>query len=129
MVVKAPKWESFGGATPYDLFPNGVIFNGYKTGDTLETEITADIAKHIKGNGEDRWVAFGNVVITNYIKNEVLKTDTIYWDTKTKKIYTHCLVKMTTPDMFIQGYGMESDEMARNAKILNPFDSYAIVKK
>jgi hypothetical protein len=29
----------------------------------------------------------------------------------------------------MQGIGMESDEMARNAVILNPFDSYAVVVK
>jgi hypothetical protein len=31
--------------------------------------------------------------------------------------------------MFMQGYGMESDEMARNAVIDNPFNSYAIVSR
>ena len=28
---------------------------------------------------------------------------------------------------YMQGYGLESDEMARNAIILKPFDSYGIV--
>jgi hypothetical protein len=31
--------------------------------------------------------------------------------------------------MFMQGYGMESDDMARNAVIEKPFDSYAIVSR
>jgi hypothetical protein len=30
--------------------------------------------------------------------------------------------------MYMQGYGMESDELARNAIILKPFDSYSIIK-
>ena len=34
---------------------------------------------------------------------------------------------MHSPDGFIQGYGMESDERARNTIILKPFDNYAFV--
>ncbi len=29
----------------------------------------------------------------------------------------------------MQGYGMRSDEMARNAIILKPFDSYGLMKE
>lgn len=74
-------------------------------------------------------MAYGNVVINNYIKGEKMVTDTLYWDRINKKIYTKCLVKLTTPDLFMQGYGMESDDMARNAEILQPFDSYAVVSR
>ena len=28
----------------------------------------------------------------------------------------------------MQGYGLDSDERARNANILNPFDSYGIIR-
>jgi hypothetical protein len=31
--------------------------------------------------------------------------------------------------MFMQGYGMESDELARNAIILKPFDSYSVIQQ
>ena len=58
-----------------------------------------------------------------------METDTLFWDRKNQRIYTHTMVKLTTPDLFMQGFGMESDEMARNAKILKPFDSYAVVER
>jgi hypothetical protein len=29
----------------------------------------------------------------------------------------------------MQGYGLESDEMARNAIVLKPFDSFGIIEK
>ena len=35
----------------------------------------------------------------------------------------------TSPDFFAQGYGMESDERATNAKILRPFDSYGYIQQ
>ena len=63
----------------------------------------------------------------NIIKKEVLETDTLYWDRQNGKIYTDCYVKMYSPDGLIQGYGMESDERARNTIILKVFDNFAVV--
>ena len=35
---------------------------------------------------------------------------------------------MFSPEGYMKGYGLESDEMARNASIMVPFDSYAIIR-
>ena len=130
-MVTAPLLERYTEAeTPYDLFPKGILLRGYTSEELLETMIVADYARNIKNRGlEGIWEAYGNVVIDNFIKGEKMETDTLYWDRDTHTIYTHRPVKLTTPDMFMQGYGMESDEMARNVKILRPYDSYAIVKR
>lgn len=129
-IVNAPKMERFPEAEPsYDLFPEGIMLRGYTPEGLLETKIEADFAKNIVRDGQEIWEAYGNVVINNYLKGEKMETDTLYWDRLSQRIYTHTLVKMTTPDLFMQGYGMESDEMARNAVINNPFDSYAIIQK
>lgn len=112
----------------YELFPEGFSVYGYTDDGLLETEIVADNAKHTKyDDGRETWEAFGNVVVKNLIKEEVMETDTLYWDQKNEKIYTHCYVKMYSPDGFMQGYGMESDQRARNSIIFNPFNSYGIV--
>ena len=112
----------------YELFPEGFSVYGYTDDGLLETEIVADNAKHTKyEDGRETWEAFGNVVVKNLIKEEVMETDTLYWDQKNEKIYTHCYVKMYSPDGFMQGYGMESDQRARNSIIFNPFNSYGIV--
>ena len=113
----------------YELFPEGFAVYGYNDEGLLETEITSDNARHEKYKEGDResWQAFGNVVVKNIINKEVMETDTLYWDRKNGKIYTDCYVKMYSPDGFIQGYGMESDERARNTIILKPFDNYAFV--
>ena len=96
----------------------------------LETEITSDNARHEKFEDKrETWKAFGNVVVKNIIKKEVMETDTLYWDRQNGKIYTDCYVKMYSPDGFIQGYGMESDERARNTIILKVFDNFAVVKQ
>lgn len=115
----------------YELFPEGFAVYGYNEEGLLETEITSDNARHEKfdKNGKETWAAFGNVVVKNVINKERMETDTLYWDRKNEKIYTDCYVKMFSPKGFMQGYGMESDERARNAEIFNPFDSFGYVRQ
>ena len=113
----------------YELFPEGFAVYGYNEEGLLETEITSDNARHEKFAKDDleTWAAFGNVVVKNVINRERMETDTLYWDRKNERIYTDCYVRMYSPDGFMQGYGMESDQRARNSSIFNPFDSYGIV--
>lgn len=114
----------------YELFPSGFAVFAYTDEGLLETKIMSDKAKHIKfEDGRESWEAFGNVVVKNLIKQEVMETDTLYWDQKNEKIYTHCYVKMYSPSGFMQGYGMESDQRARNSIIFRPFNSYGVVVK
>ena len=129
MRVYAPLMESYSKFDPpYDIFPNGMNIKAFTPEGLLETEITAKEARHIKGPAFDKWEAYGDVVIKNYIKGETIETDTIYWDRTEKRIFTHCYVQLKSPTMYMQGLGMESDELARNAIILKPFDSYSIIK-
>ena len=112
----------------YELFPAGFSVLAYTEEGLLETHIVSDQAKHLKfEDGRESWEAYGNVVVKNLIKKEVMETDTLYWDQKNEKIYTHCYVKMHSPSGFMQGYGMESDQRARNSIIFRPFDSYGVV--
>ena len=115
-------------SSSYELFPKGFSVYGYTEEGLLETEIVADNAIHKTfEDGRESWEAYGNVIVKNLIKQETLETDTLYWDQKNEKIYTHCYVKMYSPSGFMQGFGMESDQRARNNIIFNPFNSYGIV--
>ena len=131
MRAESPLMERYERDTlSYELFPDGFFVYGYTEEEKLETEIIADKARHLKyKDGRESWEAFGNVVVKNLIKQEVMETDTLYWDQKNEKIYTHCYVRMYSPDGFMQGYGMESDQRARNSIIFNPFNSYGILEQ
>ena len=96
MRAQAPLMEKYEkDSLSYELFPEGFFVYGYADDGLLETEIIADNAKHVKhDNGEETWSAFGNVVVKNLINQEVMETDTLYWDQKNEKIYTHCYVRM-----------------------------------
>ena len=129
MRAEAPLMEKYERDTlSYELFPKGFFVFGYTDEGLLETRITSDNARHLKyKDGRESWEAFGNVVVQNLIKQETMETDTLYWDQKEEKIYTHCYVKMYSPQGFMQGYGMESDQRARDSRLFNPFNSYGIV--
>ena len=123
--VEAPRMEKYEmDSLSYELFPSGFYVFSYNNGN-LETSITAKKARHsvLKDKSEE-WEVFGDVVIINYINGQTMKTDTLYWDRYNHRIYTDCFVEMASPQGFMQGYGLESDEQARNAEIRRPFDSF-----
>ena len=115
----------------FELFPEGINVFSYNEEGKLESTITAQNARHTKfTKGESEvWLAYGNVVIKNILNQETMETDTLYWDRDKEKIHTDCYVRMYSPDGFMQGYGMVSDQKAKNSVILKPFNSYGIVEK
>ena len=131
MRAEAPRMEKYErDSLDYELFPEGFFVFGFDESGKLETEIVADNARHLKyDDGRESWEAFGNVVVKNLINQEVMETDTLYWDRKNERIYTHCYVRMYSPDGFMQGYGMESDQRARSSILYNNFNNYAIIVK
>ena len=113
----------------YELFPEGVEVYAYTDDNVLESTITANEARHDTGKGSNSeiWKAYGNVVVKNLVKQETMESDTIYWDRAKQEIYTDCYIRMYSPSGFMQGYGMRSDERARNSVILRPFNSFGVV--
>ena len=132
MRVESPRMEVYEHDTlSYDLFPEGIKVFGYGEDGLLETTIVSSKARHDKRPGKDNelWSAFGKVVIKNIVNQETMETDTIYWDSKTREIWTDCYVKMYSPSGFMQGIGMRSDELARNAILMHPYDNEFILEK
>ena len=110
----------------YELYSGGFFVDAYDESGQLETTIVAQQARHVTTKDRESWSAFGDVVITNHVKGERIETDTLYWNRAEKKIYTDCYVRLSSDSGLMQGYGMTSDERARNSVILRPFDSYAV---
>lgn len=130
--VEAPVMESYANdSASFEVFPEGLNVFGYSSDGLLETTIRSDNARHDKSKTGNReiWKAVGNVVVKNVIKQEIMETDTLYWDQAAHEIYTDCYIKMYSPSGFMQGYGMRSDEMARNSVIKRPFNSWGRVEK
>lgn len=130
--MEAPVMERYENDTStWESFPKGLSLYGYTPQGLLETVIVADNARHITGKKkyagkEEIWEAFGNVIVHNILKQETMETDTLYWDRSSSEIYTDCYVQLYSPDGYMQGTGMHSDDHARNAILHNPFNSYGI---
>lgn len=133
MRIEAPLMQRFENDTSsWEDFPIGFRVFSYTSEGKMETMIRSRQARHTVNKREDEdevWQAFGDVVIHNVVKQEVIETDTLYWDKGNHEIYTDCYVKMTSPDGLLQGYGMRSDDRARNAVLRKPFDGFAVTDK
>lgn len=119
----------------YDSFPDGIAVYAYTEDGLLESVIIADEALHKVPKGESAedsdevWEAFGNVFLHNVLNRQTLETDTLYWDRSMQEVYTDCYVKLYSPDGFMQGYGMRSDDRMKNARLDNNFSSYVYVQR
>lgn len=126
---KMEKYEN--DSLTYEVFPEGLYVYAYKEDGILESTIVADAARHeskkVSDDDSEIWMATGNVVVRNIENQQTMETDTLYWDRNNQEIYTDSYVRMYSPDGFIQGFGMRSDERARNANIERPFNSYGVV--
>ena len=123
MRVSTPKLRRFETDTlSTEFFPDGIMVYAYNEEGDLETTIKARQASHVKDKRNN-----ADVRVRNIIKKETMETDTLYWDREKQEIYTDCYIRLYSPDGFMQGYGMRSDEKARNSIIHRPFNSYSVV--
>ena len=135
MRMESPVMEHYSSKdNDYDYFPEGLSVYAYTEDGLLESIILADEAQHIipKNKGKDAveiWKAYGNVVLHNVLEQKTMETDTIFWDQTKKEVYTDCYVKLYSPDGFMQGYGMRSDDHLRNSILYKTFNDYVVIVK
>lgn len=93
---------------PYMEFRQGVKLETFADSlQTVETTFISDYA--IFYEAQQLWEAKGNVVATN-AQGQVLETQQLFWNQKTKRIYSNVDSKVTQGDDVIVGTGFESDE-------------------
>ena len=90
-------------------FPKGFTAYMFDNGDTTPTSmISGDYG--VNYQNRELVVAKHNVVVKNLKSEEVLETETLYWNQKKKKIYTGGLVKISSPDKLIYGDSLTANE-------------------
>lgn len=97
MKIQATLMNSYTDAAiePYMDFPKGISIAIHNEEGQIETSATAKRA--IYYNNKESWEAIGNVIMSN-IKGDVLRTEKLYGDTKSKKIFTNAKVVITKAD-------------------------------
>lgn len=90
-------------------FPKGFTAYIYERGDTAPTSmIRGDYG--VNYDKKELVVVKRNVMVKNISTQEVLETETLFWNQKKKKIYTSSPVKITSPDKVIFGDSLTAEE-------------------
>ena len=93
---------------PYMEFRKGIKIETYNDSTRqVESTLTANYAIFLEN--QELWEAKGNVVGTN-AKGQKLETQQLFWNQKTKRIYSNVDSKVTQGSDVIIGVGFESDE-------------------
>ncbi len=101
---------------PYLEFPEGIHLFFYNDQLEYTSELQADYA--IYYTEEKFWFAKGNVVAENYEKQEKLNTEELFWDEKTKKVYSNSFSRIENKDGTFYGQqGFEANQKLTNWKL------------
>ena len=101
---------------PYLEFPEGIHIFFFNEKLEYSSELKADYAIY---HTEDKfWLAKGNVIAENYEKKEKLNTEELYWDEKTKKVYSNSFSRIENQDGTFYGQqGFEANQKLTNWKL------------
>lgn len=110
-----PLLEEYGLAKePYREFRKGVNIVTYKENDTLSTvDATLRANYAIYYTDRELWEARGNVVAET-AEDRTLYTEQLFWNMKTKRIYSNVDTKIVQADGVFYGEGFESDDALRD---------------
>lgn len=110
-----PLLEEYGLAKePYREFRKGVNIVTYKENDTLSTvDATLRANYAIYYTDRELWEARGNVVAETS-EDRTLYTEQLFWNMKTKRIYSNVDTKIVQADGVFYGEGFESDDALRD---------------
>lgn len=92
---------------PYTEMTEGMHVVFYTDSGTVDTDISADYAKHLP---EQRVIEAENNVIVKNSNGDILSTEQLTWDIGGKRIFSNAFVKITTGEEIIYGDGLESNQ-------------------
>ena len=103
---------------PYMEFRKGVEIQTYNDSThQIESTLTANYAIYLEK--QQLWEAKGSVVATN-AEGRKLETEQLFWNQKTKRVYSNVDSKVTQGRDVIIGEGFEADEQFEDYTIRRP---------
>ena len=106
--LMAPVMHSVEGDSAVLEFPKGFTAYIYEKDSIPTSKIRGDYG--IRYDKEELIFVKDSVVVENLESQETLFTETLYWNQKTKKIYTRNDVKITSPDKVVYGDSLNANE-------------------
>mgnify|MGYP003537953534 FL=1 len=104
----APVMHSMEGDSSIIEFPKGFLAYTYEEDTTPASKIRGDYG--IRYDKQELIFIRDSVVVENLDSKETLFTETLYWNQKTKKIYTSNPVKIVSPDKIVFGDSLNANE-------------------
>jgi LPS export ABC transporter protein LptC len=92
---------------PYWKFPDGLNLVKFDNFFRAEATVDADSATYFKN--KQVWRLDGNVNISN-VMNEKFLTQQLFWDQRSRKLYSDSFIHIERTDRVLEGYGFESNE-------------------
>lgn len=89
-------------------FPKGFVVYIYDGDTAPAAKISGDYG--VNYERRELMMARHNVVVENNDTQELLETENLFWDQKAKRLYTGCMVKISSPDKIIFGDSMTANE-------------------
>lgn len=106
--INTPLWLVFDQAEePSWKFPEGLHIQTYDLKMKPEATIDCDTATFLKN--KQIWHLKGYVDIRNTVGEKFL-TEELFWDQKTRKVYSDSFIHIEKEQKVIEGYGFESNE-------------------
>jgi LPS export ABC transporter protein LptC len=117
MKLEAPLMLRVEGNDPTIEFPLGFVANFY---DSVQQPASLIRAKYgVTHENTQIMIARDSVEVENFQTLEKLQSSTLFWNQKTKRIYTQALVKITSPDKVVYGDSLEAAEDFSTRTIYN----------
>ena len=106
--IKTKEWLMYDRKSPsYWSFEKGLYVEKFDSLFKVEASIKSDTAYYF--DKQRLWKLMGHVLIQN-LKGEKFKTELLYWDENSQKVYSDKFIKIEQPDRIITGKGFESNQ-------------------
>lgn len=118
--IAADVWEVYDKAKePFSYFPKGFYLERFDDQFNVEATVIADTAWHY--NAKHLWRVKGHVEVKNMQGHE-FKSDELFWNQKTAKIYSDKYIEIKRGALELKGYGFESNQQMTDYWIMRPHD-------
>mgnify|MGYP000950680785 CR=1 FL=1 len=112
-IITAPKVKRYTKEQSKLEFSNGLLVKFYDALDMISV-LRADYG--VNDDAKQLIVTSGNVHMENS-KGEIMETEELIWNVKTRKVSTDKAIVIKTPDNIIRGFGLDADEDFSNYTI------------
>lgn len=118
--IVANVWEIYDKAKdPFWFFPEGFYLERYDDEFHVEATVVADTAWNY--TVKKLWRLKGDVRVQNMQGHE-FKSDELFWDQSTDKIYSDKYIEIKRGELELKGYGFESNREMSDYRIMQPHD-------